>query len=154
MENNGQLKIGVIGLGPVGCIIMSHLQKADAFVVGCDIDIKRIEKIKKKGLVLKHAIDDHVEGFELCHSVQELEMYDLDLIVISVKTPALRSVLQKLVDIKNDKMLIMCAQNGIDNEQIAASFFGEERTLRMVINFAGNMSSRNTVHVSFFNPPN
>jgi len=48
----------------------------------------------------------------------------------------------------------MCAQNGIDNEVIVAREFGDDKTLRMVVNYAGSMSDANTVHVSFFNPPN
>ena len=154
METNNQLKIGVIGLGPVGATLITHLHEANAIVIGCDVDIKTIDRIKKKGITLKHKIEKHISGIELCHSVQELEMYDLDLAIVCVKTPALKKVIKHLYEINNDKMFVMCAQNGIDNELIAAAKFGEERTLRMVINFAGNMSDRSSVHVSFFNPPN
>jgi len=51
-------------------------------------------------------------------------------------------------------MYFCCVQNGIDNEVVLARTFGEERSLRMVVNYAGNMSDLASVHVSFFNPPN
>jgi 2-dehydropantoate 2-reductase len=51
-------------------------------------------------------------------------------------------------------MFVMCAQNGMDNELEVANIFGQEKTLRMVINYAGGMPHPNTVHVAFFNPPN
>jgi len=149
-----RFRMGIIGMGPVGSTLAAHFIEAGAFVVPCDIDPKRIDHIKKTGIQLKHAINKSIPVEEACYSVQELAMYDLDLVVIAVKTTALNLVVKQLSEIASDKMYVMCAQNGIDNEQIAAKYFGEKKTLRMVINYAGNMSDRNTVHVSFFNPPN
>ncbi len=153
-NNNDPLKIGVIGMGPVGSILVALLAEAGAFVIPCDLIPNKMDKIKKSGIVLKHTIQKKVKISEVCYSVQELEMYDLDLAIIAVKTPGLQKVVDKLADISTDKMYVMCAQNGIDNEQIAAKTFGDEKTLRMVVNYAGSMSDLNTVHVSFFNPPN
>lgn len=90
----------------------------------------------------------------MCYTIQELEMYDLDLIVIATKAPSLNKVVKQLADIDTDEVYYLCAQNGIDNELVPSRTFGEERVLRMVINYAGNMSTKNTTHVSFFNPPN
>ncbi|HDY75130.1 MAG TPA: 2-dehydropantoate 2-reductase [Candidatus Marinimicrobia bacterium] len=153
-ENNPQLKIGIIGLGPVGATLAVHFLEAGAFVVACDIDPQKIDMIKKDGIVLKHTIEKHVQIEEVCYTLPELEMYDLDLVIIATKATALGKVVKQLSEIATEKMYVLCAQNGIDNEQKASSEFGEDKTLRMVINYAGNMSDRNTVHVSFFNPPN
>jgi 2-dehydropantoate 2-reductase len=153
-ENNPQLKIGIIGLGPVGATLAVHFLEAGAFVVVCDIDPKKIDMIKKDGIVLKHTIEKHVQIEEVCYTLPELKMYDLDLVIIATKATALGKVVKQLSEITTEKMYVLCAQNGIDNEQKASSEFGEDKTLRMVINYAGNMSERNTVHVSFFNPPN
>ena len=153
-NNNNQLRIGVIGLGPVGCVLAAHFIESGVFVVACDIMPQKMDKIKKSGIQLKHTIQKKVKVENVCYSVQELEMYDLDLAVISVKTPGLKKVLGQLSEIASENLFVMCAQNGIDNEQEAARVFGDDRTLRMVINYAGNMSDLNTVHVSFFNPPN
>ena len=153
-NNNNKMRIGVIGVGPVGGIIVAHLIEADAFVVACDLIPQRMDKIKKKGLILQHGIEKKVKVEEVCYSIKELEMYDLDLIIISVKTPALKNVINQLKDIKSEKLHYLVAQNGIDNEVEVASAFGDDKTMRMVVNFAGNMSDLNMVHVSFFNPPN
>ncbi|MBL7033786.1 MAG: 2-dehydropantoate 2-reductase [Candidatus Delongbacteria bacterium] len=156
MENNNdrQLRIGVIGIGPVGGILLAHLIEAGAFVVACDVMRNRIASIKKSGLRLTHGIEKKVEVVNTCCSIQELEMYDLDVAIITAKTPALPTVISHLAEIASDTMYVLCAQNGIDNELEVARAFSENRTLRMVINFAGNMSDINTVHVSFFHPPN
>lgn len=153
-NNNNQLRIGIIGLGPVGCVLAAHLIESDAFVVVCDIMPQKMDKIKKSGIQLKHTIKKKVKVENVCYTVQELQMYDLDLAIVSVKTPGLKKVLTNLYEIDSERLFVMCAQNGIDNEQQAAKIFGDARTLRMVINYAGNMSDLNTVHVSFFNPPN
>ena len=154
-NNNGdQLRVGVVGIGPVGAILVTHLVEAGAFVVPCDIIKKRVDSIRKSGISLKHTIEKHVAVSEICQSTQQLAMYDLDLVIIAVKTPVLDKVIDELSQIDSKKLFVMCAQNGIDNETEVAKVFGDGRTLRMVVNFAGNMSSPNTVHVSFFNPPN
>lgn len=153
-NNNNKLCIGIVGLGPVGSTLAVHLIKAGAHVIGCDIDPKKVDEIKKSGIQLKHTIREVAKMPDVCYSVQELAIYDLDLVIISTKTPSLKKVTNLLKEIATDKMFIMCAQNGIDNELTPSRIFGEERVLRMVINYAGNMVTRNTVHVSFFNPPN
>lgn len=152
-NNNNGLRIGVVGIGPVGAVLGAHLIEAGAFVVLCDVVHQKMDTIKKKGVVLKYKFEKKVEVAEVCYSIQELEMYDLDVVILSVKTPVLQKVVYQLKEIATDKMFVVVAQNGIDNEVIVAREFGDNRTLRMVINYAGNISE-NKVHVSFFNPPN
>lgn len=154
-ENNDyRLRVGIVGLGPVGSVLAVHLKEAGALVVPCDVFPKKIEKIKKKGIRLTHTIEKHVPITEACHSVQELGMYELDLIIMAVKTPHNRKVINQIKEIDSGRVCVMCAQNGIDNEVEVGRAFGDNRTLRMVVNFAGNMADDNVVHVSFFNPPN
>ncbi len=62
--------------------------------------------------------------------------------------------LGKLGDEKRKKIFAVSAQNGIDVEKMLAEVFGESQTMRMVINYAGNLNTPNTVKVTFFNPPN
>lgn len=153
-NNHDQLCIGLIGLGPVGSTLAVHLLEAGARVIGCDIDKKKVDRIKRSGILLKHTINKKSQMPEVCNSIQELAVYEPDLIIISTKAPSLNRVVSLLEEIDNGKSFFMCAQNGIDNELVPAAVFGEERVIRMVINYAGNMSALNTVHVSFFNPPN
>ncbi len=153
-NNSNQMRIGVVGLGPVGSTLAVHLIEAGAFVVSCDIYPDKIDELKKSGINLTNAIEKHIKVSEACSSIQELGRYELDLVVVAVKAPCLNKVLTQLKEIDSNKMHVMCAQNGIDNEEEAAKVFGDERTLRMVLNFAGNMTSLNSVSVSFFNPPN
>ncbi|UCD94788.1 MAG: ketopantoate reductase family protein [Candidatus Zixiibacteriota bacterium] len=151
---NNQLRVGVIGMGPVGSILAAHLLDAGAFVVPCDVDREKINMIKKAGIRLEHTIQKEVEAAEVCYSADELEKYDPDLVAVSVKAPSLEKVLTRLSEKASERTFVMCVQNGLDNEREVAKVFGEDRTLRMVVNFAGGMTAPNTVHVTFFNPPN
>ncbi len=147
-------RVGVIGLGPVGATLAVHLQEAGASVTLCEISSKALDAVKESGITLTNVFEKHEDFARTCNSVQAMAMYDLDLAIVAVKTPHLKKVVDQLAEIDSDKLYVMCAQNGIDNELEVARRFGEERTLRMVVNYAGNMSSFSNVHVSFFNPPN
>ncbi len=152
-NENNNLRIGVVGMGPVGAVLGAHLIEAGAYVVLCDLVHQKMDIIKKKGITLQFKFEKNVQVSEVCFSIQELEMYDLDLVILAVKTPVLEKVVSQLKEISTEKMFVMVAQNGIDNEVVVAREFGDQKTLRMVINYAGNISE-NIVHVSFFNPPN
>jgi len=148
------MKIGVIGLGPVGCTLAAHLQQAGARVIACDINPVVTAAISATGITLTHSIDLKVNRVPVCQTVAELEIFDPDLAIVAVKAPVMNAVFRELRKIDKGRLNVMCAQNGIDNEQAAAEIFGADRVLRMVINYAGNMVSGSTVFVSFFNPPN
>ncbi len=149
-----QLRLGIIGMGPIGQTLTAHLIDAGAFVAVCDIDRSKIDVIKEKGICLERMMHKQVKVAEACYSADELEKYNLDLIVISVKASYLKNVVATLSKASIENSFIMCAQNGLDNERVVSDVFGKDRTLRMVINYAGLMSALNTVQISFFNAPN
>ena len=151
---NNRMKIGVIGMGPVGSILAAHLLESGAYVVSCDISKTRIESIKTNGIRLRHTMEKEIPVTNTCLAVVDLQEYDLDLVVISVKAPYLKSVLAELEETLAEKTFVMSGQNGLDNEAQIAQIFGNDRTLRMVINYAGNLDENGDVQVTFFNPPN
>jgi len=153
-HNNSRLRIGVIGMGPVGSIIAAHLADAGAYVVACETQPSIADAIKKKGIRLTNVLEKKVMVEHVAYSVQELAMYDPNLIIVATKTPALQKVAENLMEIDDGKFFVLVAQNGIDNGKIVAKTIDEERVLRMVINFAGVSREPNVTHVSFFNTPN
>jgi 2-dehydropantoate 2-reductase len=152
--SQSELRVGVVGTGPVGLTLVAYLIDAGAFVVACDIDHARIDAIKDGGIHLENKIQKKVCVAETCYSVQELGDYDLDLVVIATKAPVLKTIIPLVVEVVSDQTFILCAQNGLDNEREVVAAVGEDRTLRMVVNYAGGMRLPNTVNVIFFNKPN
>lgn len=153
-QSNKQLRVAVVGLGPVGCTLAAHLVDAGAFVVGCDIDQDRIEAIKRDGIRIENRAEKHIMVANVCNSVEALAGHDLDLVAIAVKTASLQKVASLISKSCDDTTSVMCAQNGLDNEKEVAAIVGEDRTLRMVVNYAGGMSKPSTVNLIFFSAPN
>ncbi len=147
-------KIGVVGLGPVGMITAVHLKEAGCNIAICDNDKIKINLIRKEGIKLEEAISKQCFFEHVYSNLNELKELDLDIIIFALKTYQLSSILKETVKLKTDHVCVISAQNGLDAEQILASVFGESKTLRMVINFAGNLNAPNVVKVTFFNPPN
>jgi 2-dehydropantoate 2-reductase len=148
------LKIAVIGLGPVGLILAVHLKEAGFEVALCDKDKIKINLIRTEGVKLEGAISKQTYFENICTEVLDLKKFDPDLLIFALKTYQTPGTLIDAVKLKNEKLCVMCAQNGIDNELMFFDAFGESKTLRLVINFAGILNAPNIVKVSFFNPPN
>ncbi|MDP6909725.1 MAG: ketopantoate reductase C-terminal domain-containing protein, partial [Flavobacteriales bacterium] len=83
-----------------------------------------------------------------------MKKHDLDVLFFATKSQHMGGLLKEALKLNSDKLTVVSAQNGIDVEKMLANSFGESRTLRMVINFAGNLAEPNVVKVTFFNPPN
>ena len=55
--DNSKIKIGVVGLGPVGMILAVKLKDAGCDVAICDKDEFKLKKIREEGIVLENVFD-------------------------------------------------------------------------------------------------
>ncbi|RPI19293.1 MAG: 2-dehydropantoate 2-reductase [Ignavibacteriae bacterium] len=147
-------KIGIIGLGPVGMILAVHLKEAGCDLAICDNDKIKINLIRKEGIRLEESINKHCFFDKVYTSIQELKDFMPDILVFSLKTHQMSAVLSEAAKLKHDNLCVVSAQNGIDSEKMLSRVFGESRTLRFVVNYAGNLNAPNIVKVTFFIPPN
>ncbi|MFI5150018.1 MAG: ketopantoate reductase family protein [Bacteroidia bacterium] len=148
-------RIGVVGCGPVGLILAAYLKEAGCNVMICDRAMEKINLIRKEGVTLDGLVKKHLYFNSVYSSVDELMEQGPEIIFFAVKANHMQSVLPAFSALPiNPKLSVVCAQNGIDVEKIAANVFTEAQTLRMVLNFAGNLHAPNVVNVTFFNPPN
>jgi 2-dehydropantoate 2-reductase len=148
------LKIGVIGMGPVGQILAVHLKEAGCEVAVCDRDRDKMNLIRKEGIRLEGKIIKSTHFDCAYTSAGELAAQNPDLVILAVKIYHTDKVIEELLEVDNKTMLLMSAQNGIDVEEKLAEAFGEQRSFRMVLNFAGNPVGANAANVTFFNAPN
>lgn len=154
MSEYTKIKIGVIGLGPVGMILAAKLSEAGCEVAVCEANETKASKIKSDGIILENVISAQVKFSKVCSSVSELEGWDADYLFFALKSTHTAGAVKQAQVLNTEKLTVISAQNGIDVEKILADGFGESKTLRMVINFAGNSISTNTTRVTFFTPPN
>lgn len=149
-------KIGVVGVGPSGGILAAHLAKKGHDIVLVDILKSHMDEIKKNGLRITNYRDFSVNFSKenICYSIDELKNRDVDTLFIAVKASLLEQVLLEIRSISKPDMTLISLQNGLDTEDLIAEFFGKENTLRIVVNFAGNLLSNGIIRMSFFNAPN
>lgn len=154
MKKSGKIKVGIVGIGPVGMIMAVKLKEAGCEVALCDRDEFKLKKVISGGVVLENMFASVTHFEHVYNSVTEMRKLDLDFLIFSLKSYQTLGAAREAEILNSEKLTVISAQNGIDTEQILASVFGESKTLRMVINYAGNLTSPNTVKVTFFTPPN
>ena len=151
-----EFKFGIIGVGPVGSIMAAHLSKAGNDVTIVDILKQHIDEIKKNGLSITgfKEMNVHFPKEQLCYNIDELNEKNIDIILISVKASILPQILPILKNVAKPGTTYISLQNGLDNEELIADVFGKKNTLRIVVNYAGNLIDNGKIRMSFFNAPN
>lgn len=147
-------RVAVIGIGPVGMILASHLNDGGFELAICDLDKVRMNLIRTNGIVLDGVIQKRFTPQHIYTSISELAQFRPDVVFVCLKAPQLPKAMVELQKLENPQPYVVCAMNGIDVEQMISEVIGEGRTMRMVINFAGNLNDPYRVKVTFFNPPN
>ncbi len=154
MADDDRIKIGIIGLGPVGSILAVKLQEAGCSVAICVRNEVKRNRIKEEGIILENALCSAARFDKVYASIEEMAGLDLDYLIFSVKSYQMPGAIEDATRLNSEKLKVVAAQNGIDVEDMLSETFGEAKTLRMVVNYAGALISPNTVKVTFFVPPN
>jgi 2-dehydropantoate 2-reductase len=149
-------RFGIIGVGPIGSIMAAHLAKAGHSVILVDILKDHLNEIKKSGLTLTGFKEMNVPfpPENLCYSIDELRGKQVDVVFIAVKASILPRILPALKKAVKPGVTFISLQNGLDAEDVIADVFGKADTMRIVVNYAGNLISNGKVRMSFFNAPN
>jgi len=149
-------KIGIVGIGPAGGILAAHLANKGHDIVLVDILKNHMDEIKKNGLRITNYREMCLQfpKENICYSIDELKNKEVDTLFIAVKASLLAKVLLEIRSISKPDITLISLQNGLDTEDLIAEFFGKENTLRIVVNFAGNLLGNGTIRMSFFNAPN
>ncbi|NUM49901.1 MAG: 2-dehydropantoate 2-reductase [Flavobacteriales bacterium] len=154
MAEKNKTKAAIIGLGPVGMILAVKLQEAGCEVALCEANETKANKIKAEGLVLENVIQAKATFTKVCQSISELEGWDADYLFFALKSNHTPAAVKQAEILNTEKLTVVSAQNGIDVEHLLVAGFGESKTMRLVINFAGNTVGPNLTKVTFFTPPN
>src|SRR5574343_490944 len=143
MSEFKKIKVGIIGLGPVGMILAAKFSEAGCQVAVCETNETKAKKIKSDGMILENVMNAHVKFDKVCSSISELEGWDADYLFFALKSTHTAGAVKEAQVLNTEKLTVISAQNGIDVEEILIAGFGETKTMRMVINFAGNSVSPN-----------
>lgn len=151
-----KFKFGIIGVGPTGGILAVHLAKTGYNVVLVDVNKSHMDKIKKKGLTLTNLEKINVKfpKENICYTIEELQDKDVNTIFIAVKASHLHKILPQIKNVVKKETVLISTQNGFDTEELIAEYVGRQNTIRIVVNYAGNIIEDGVIRMSFFNPPN
>jgi 2-dehydropantoate 2-reductase len=146
--------IGIIGLGPVGSILTAHLIHSGENVVVEDAMPHILSKIKKDGLNVSGITQLAVKVDKVANSLDELAQFQPEIVFIVTKACYLKPLLTEIKQVYTPKMKIVSFQNGLGNEQFIAENLGNDTVYRVVINYAGNLTSSGNAVMNWFQPPN
>jgi 2-dehydropantoate 2-reductase len=144
----------VVGLGAIGGILACHLKSAGYATYAVDANKDYIDAVREKGIKLEGLTSCMAHLDQVCSRFEDLEIKEFDYVIISVKTPYLPDVVATLRMNLDDNFKVVAMQNGIDNEEYLARFFGKDRSMRAVVNFAGNILEPGLIDMTFFHKPN
>ncbi|MDH5482266.1 MAG: 2-dehydropantoate 2-reductase [Candidatus Bathyarchaeota archaeon] len=146
--------IGVIGLGPVGSILATHLGKSGMDVILEDIAKELLIQISKEGMKVSGIRELSFKFDKVVGSLTELTKFEPDIIFITTKACFLKNVLAEIKPMYTPKMKIVSFQNGIDNERLIAETLKIDTAYRVIVNYAGNLANPGDVRMNWFQPPN
>ncbi|MBN1773436.1 MAG: 2-dehydropantoate 2-reductase [Deltaproteobacteria bacterium] len=149
-----RLNIAVVGVGPVGSILAAWLAKAGHHVGVVDIDEPHIAAIRKDGLHVEGMREAHGKPAEAVLKCAELGARRWDFVAVSTKASILHTVMPDAALLAGKEGYVVSVQNGLDTEQELAAVEGPDRTLRMIVNYAGGKVAAGRIKMMFFNGHN
>lgn len=152
------LSVSVVGVGPIGGILSAHLAQSGVDVVVVDIIEPLIEKIKSDGICITGPASDKTYG-EFKTRVKDAStsfkvLDKTDIVFVCTKTTVLDAVVDSLKPVWEKGRVLVSFENGIDPEEKLAEVAGRGKTLRVVVNYAGNAVEFGVYKMNWFTPPN
>lgn len=152
------MRVAVVGVGPIGGILSAHLLKAGNEVIIVDIVEEILRKALERGLSVSGPASSKTYGdftIKPSAAVKDVRALDsIEVVFVCVKTTAQKAVAKTFEGVLPPETVVVSFQNGIDPEDLLAEVVGVERTLRVVVNYAGNAVEHCTYRMNWFNPPN
>jgi 2-dehydropantoate 2-reductase len=144
---------GIIGAGPVGCIVAAFLAHGGHKVTLCDIVPDLVDPARNRGIIVEGPERIEQKVSNTCYQIEDLIAAGPDLIFICVKAQALPLISSALGDLSLEGIPIVSWQNGIDTEYELARVLGKQMVLRAVVNFGCGLLGPAHVRLAFHHPP-
>jgi 2-dehydropantoate 2-reductase len=144
---------GIIGAGPVGCIVAAFLARSGHQVTLCDIVPELVDTARDRGIIIEGADRLEQKIPHTCNHIEDLIAADPNAIFICVKAQALPLISSALGDIYKEGIFVISWQNGIDTEYEIANVLGKKPVMRAVVNWGCGLSGPAHVVMAFHHPP-
>ncbi|WP_218187922.1 ketopantoate reductase family protein [Desulfosarcina cetonica] len=152
-NSNQRWHYGIIGAGPVGCIVAAFLARGGHRVTLCDIVPELVDTARQRGIIIEGAETIEQKVPETCNQIDELIAAGPEAIFICVKAQALPLISSALGDLYQEGIYVVSWQNGIDTEYEIANVLGKTPVMRAVVNWGCGLLGPAHVTMSFHHPP-
>jgi 2-dehydropantoate 2-reductase len=144
---------GIIGAGPVGCIVAAFLARGGHQVTLCDIVPELVDTARERGIIIEGAVSLEQKISLTCTRMEELLRAKPDAVFICVKAQALPLISSALGDIYREGITLISWQNGIDTELEIAKVLSKKPIMRAVVNWGCGLLGPAHVTMPFHHPP-
>ncbi|BBO84219.1 ketopantoate reductase family protein [Desulfosarcina ovata] len=152
-QKNHSWHYGIIGAGPVGCIVAAFLTRGGHTVTLCDIVPELVDPARERGIIIEGAERLEQKIPRTCNQIEELIAAGPDAIFVCVKAQALPLISSALGDLYKEGIYIVSWQNGIDTEYELAKVLGKTPVMRAVVNWGCGLLGPAHVTMPFHHPP-
>jgi len=156
MVNNKRFNpksFGIIGAGPVGCIVAAFLAKAGYNVTLCDVTPELLAPALEPGIIIEGAENLQQPVSKICSSVDDLAEDIPDVIFITVKANSLPLIASAIEGFYKEGIYVVSWQNGIDTEFVLSNTLGKKAVMRAVVNYGCGLIKPAHVYMPFHHPP-
>ena len=144
---------GIIGAGPVGCIVAAFLTRGGHKVTLCDIVPELINTARDRGVIIEGAETLTQKIPHVCTQMEDLMAAGPDAVFICVKAQAMPLISSALGDIYREGISMVSWQNGIDTEYDLMKVLGKKPVMRAVVNWGCGFVAPAHVTMPFHHPP-
>ncbi|MEN3333631.1 MAG: 2-dehydropantoate 2-reductase [Blastocatellia bacterium] len=111
----------IYGAGAIGGALAGLLARAGERVI-CVARPAQAEALRQ-GITFKRGGEEFIQPVEAVTGVRELQPESGDVIVMTVKSQATAAAIEEMSAVYTDAVPVVCLQNGVTNEEIAARRF-------------------------------
>ncbi len=132
-----QVNALIFGAGAIGTYIGARLLCAGNNVVFIE-RAESMEALTSRGMTLEsHQGRIHIKGIKAVSSLKLAGRLDkFDVLIIAIKAYDTDHLITELKQFKSDLPVILCLQNGVENEEAYGAQFGMEKVLRASVTSA------------------
>jgi len=144
------MKILVFGLGALGTVFATCLKSQGHNVFGFTKK-KYINQLKDKKLKITGLFGEKEATLDdIFTNAEQIKNKDIDLIIFSVKAYDTHTAINQIKPIIGENTLILLAQNGYGNYEIATSILGKEKAILSRVIFGAKIIEIGTAEVTVF----
>ncbi|ETX08926.1 ketopantoate reductase family protein [Candidatus Entotheonella palauensis] len=123
----------ICGAGAIGGVIGGQLAKAGNDVIFIDKDESHVEALRQKGLQLRGVHGNHTIPVHVVTQASEIDFRADDAIFLAVKSFHSDAACRELRQATSLQLPIFCSQNGVRNEETAATYFDHVNGVMVLI---------------------